>query len=97
MLLQRHVVTRAVPDANKLLKRPELKRPEPQQKKLFDESTTEQPSHSEPDSLQSTSTASAPAVTSSSTVTIEYQRQRAKEMRKYFQDMLVEEELKKSQ
>eukprot|EP00197_Chlamydomonas_leiostraca_P002092 CAMPEP_0202858458 /NCGR_PEP_ID=MMETSP1391-20130828/984_1 /ASSEMBLY_ACC=CAM_ASM_000867 /TAXON_ID=1034604 /ORGANISM="Chlamydomonas leiostraca, Strain SAG 11-49" /LENGTH=159 /DNA_ID=CAMNT_0049537381 /DNA_START=63 /DNA_END=542 /DNA_ORIENTATION=- len=69
------------------LKKPELKRPEaPKQpeesKKLFQQDA---PATSTPASV------SAPeASTSSKTVTVEYQRQRAKEMTKYFNDVKLE-------
>ncbi|GFR46919.1 hypothetical protein Agub_g8566 [Astrephomene gubernaculifera] len=73
------VVIRAAAD-NQLLKKPELKRPEPEQKKLFNDA-----------SAVSTATATKPSGSLSGGVTIEYQRQRAKEMRQYFIDMRAEE------
>jgi len=80
------VVSRAMSD--KLLKKPELKRPELPQR-------PEQPEQA----AAPTAAAPAPAAASSSSggVTIEWQRQRAKEMRQFFQDRKLEAQVKKSQ
>eukprot|EP00879_Flechtneria_rotunda_P001396 GHRR01001548.1.p1 GENE.GHRR01001548.1~~GHRR01001548.1.p1 ORF type:complete len:182 (+),score=48.77 GHRR01001548.1:80-625(+) len=97
---QRLVCTRAVPQSDKLLKKPELKRPELPPKKLFDES---QPQHS---ATKQTAAPAAPAAATSSTqaaepsttgVTIEWQRLRAKEMRQFFIDQKTAEQARKSQ
>lgn len=79
-------------DANRLMKKPELPRPQPP-KKLFEEQSAPAPE---------TGTSAAPAAASPSTgaaaggVTIEYQRARAKEMVKYFKEKKLEEEVQKS-
>lgn len=76
------VVARAAAD-NQLLKKPDFKRPEPEQKKLFGDAPA--------------APAAAPAAATSGAVTIEYQRQRAKEMRAYFIEKKNEELRGKSQ
>ncbi|PNH12733.1 hypothetical protein TSOC_000311 [Tetrabaena socialis] len=63
------VVIRAAAD-NQLLKKPEVKRAEPEQKKLFGDA----------------SASAAPSGVPIGGVTVEYQRMRAKEMRQYFID-----------
>lgn len=83
----------------RLMKKPELKRPTETSRKLFDEQG--------PSDAQAATAAAAPAVaapvaepqptTSSKTITVEYQRQRAKEMVKYFERLQLEEQIEKAQ
>jgi len=73
------------------MKKPELPRPE-QPKKLFDQQAESPAAPSTAPSAPSTSSTSA-----ASGVTIEYQRARAKEMLKYFQQKKQDETAKKSQ
>lgn len=80
-----------------LLRKPDLKRPDAAPKLFSDapEASTSAPSTSAPTSTPSSSSSAsgvAPRV-----VTIEYQRQRAKEMRKYFQDLDVDKKVADSQ
>lgn len=83
------LVVRAAAD-NQLLKKPDLKRPDPppQPKKLFDDAAA-----SPAPAAASTAPASDPvfAPGSSKNVTVEYQRQRAKEIRQYFLSLKAEE------
>lgn len=69
------------PDAKPQLQRPEM--PKPQQP--------------EQAAAPTAPAAAAPVASSSDGVTIEWQRQRAKEMRKYFQDVQLESKVKKAQ
>jgi len=87
------VVSRAMSD--KLLKKPELKRPELPQR-------PEQPQQAAAPTAAAPAAPAAPAAaaaapSSSGGVTIEWQRQRAKEMRQFFQDRKLEAQVKKSQ
>lgn len=80
------------------LKRPELKRPDAP-KKLFEEgSAAAAPSEAAaaPTPAAATPAAVAP-LASGEMVTIEYQRQRAKEMRRYFEDAKLQQLTVKSQ
>ncbi|KAF6259850.1 low CO2 and stress-induced one-helix protein [Scenedesmus sp. NREL 46B-D3] len=90
---QRAVTVRAV-DNSGLLKKPELKRPDSPPKKLFEDaahSAAAQPAAA-PNAAQA---AADPSTTGQ--VTVEWQRQRAKEMRKYFQDKQLEKAVQKAQ
>eukprot|EP00878_Enallax_costatus_P014974 GHUV01015678.1.p1 GENE.GHUV01015678.1~~GHUV01015678.1.p1 ORF type:complete len:136 (+),score=28.94 GHUV01015678.1:128-535(+) len=76
-----------------LLKKPELKRPEAPPKRLFEES--QQPAAAAQPVAATPSAAQAAEPSTTGEVTIEYQRQRAKEMRQYFQDRKLEAQVKK--
>ncbi|KAI8463292.1 MAG: low CO2 and stress-induced one-helix protein [Monoraphidium minutum] len=86
---QRRLVRASALSGGPPLKRPELKRPE-----------QPSPPPSPPPGLSSEgaaaaaaakpAAAAAPTLASDGSVTIEYQRMRAKEMRKYFEDMRIE-------
>mmetsp|Transcript_40202 Transcript_40202/g.89205 ORF Transcript_40202/g.89205 Transcript_40202/m.89205 type:complete len:164 (-) Transcript_40202:809-1300(-) len=74
---------------DKLVKKPDLKKPErPEEpvKKLFNDSPVASPAST------TTAESSAPRV-----ITIEYQRQRAKEMNKYFKELKLQEQITKAQ
>lgn len=73
----------AMSDAD-LLRKPDLKKPELAEgpKKLFNDSEAVAAAPASP---------SAPSADAPTVVTIEYQRQRAKEMRKYFQDLKAQQ------
>lgn len=78
-------------DASKgLLKKPEFKQPD--SKKLFAEETS-----ADRTVTPSTSATPVDVGVASKAVTIEYQRQRAKEMTKYFKEMKLQEQIVKSQ
>lgn len=74
-------------DANKLMKKPDLSKPAKPEKKLFGDEEAD--------------AAAAPSVPMASTgpsgVNIEYQRQRAKEMTKFFQEKKTEQQNVQSQ
>ncbi|KAI8462414.1 MAG: low CO2 and stress-induced one-helix protein [Monoraphidium minutum] len=70
------------------LKRPELKRPEAPKRQLFDDAAeAAAPAAAAP---AAAAPAAAVAVLGDGSVSIEYQRMRAKEMRKYFEDVRIE-------
>lgn len=101
---QRSVAVFAVDAGRPLLKKPDLKKPErtaEPAKKLFDEGSPESSptSSSVATATEPSSLPAATIATSSSqgTITIEYQRQRAKELTKYFKDKKIEEQLNKAQ
>ncbi|KAF8058925.1 SSU1 [Scenedesmus sp. PABB004] len=88
---QRAPACRAMAADPNLLKKPELKRPESPPKKLFDDA--QQPAAAAAPAASSAPAAAGPS--SSGEPTIEWQRQRAKEMRAYFQEQRLEAQVKK--
>lgn len=103
---QRNVAVRAMSDAQgKLMRKPDLKKPEAPAKKLFEEGQQQEQQQQAPEDAASPSPASAataappqPAASleAAKGMTLELQRQRAKEMRAYFQDKKLQEEINKS-
>ncbi|WIA19471.1 hypothetical protein OEZ85_004083 [Tetradesmus obliquus] len=89
---QRSVTVRAV-DNSGLLKKPELQRPASPPKKLFDDAA--EPAAAQPAAPSAAQAAADPSTTGQ--VTVEWQRMRAKEMRKYFQDQQLESAVQKAQ
>lgn len=89
------VTTYAASDLNKLVKKPELRRPDaPEPKKLF--------GNEEVQAAATVATAPAPpapiltADSSPSKVTVEFQRQRAREMIAYFKNQKLQESIVKA-
>jgi hypothetical protein len=84
---------RATAENPSLLKKPELKRPDSPPRKLFEES--QQPEAAAQPTAAPPSTAQVAESSTTGDVTIEYQRQRAKEMRQYFQNRKQEAQVRR--
>lgn len=82
----RTVCVRAQAFDNKLVQKPELRRPEPA-------AAPSPTTTSSPVAEAASTSSSKSAPTGSSSITIEYQRQRAKEMTKYFKELKIQEQV----